>query len=321
MTARIKHIWQVIRRSVKEFADTDPMSHSAAIAFYTLFSMPAVLIMIISIAGTVFDQGSVRNKLFEEVEALAGPESAQRVQTIIENTGLAEPSTIANAISIGILLFSATTVFSIIQHSLNIAWRVMQKPEKSSIIKLLIDRGLSFLVVIILGTIMAAILLLDTALVVMNEYLSEFLSRYMPEQFNYIYERLPFLQWANYLLSTVVITFIFAVIYKILPDVQVKWRDVWAGALSATLLFLVGKYLIGLYLSNSPITSAYGAAGSLVVILIWVFYSAIIILYGASFTKTHADYFHRPHKPRNRAVEYVIQEVAKEEEKGMKAEA
>ncbi len=301
---KLKDLWRIIKDSVVDFWEADPMNHAAAIAFYTIFSLPAVLIIIISIAGSFFGKESVREELYVNIADTVGQDSADRVQAIIENTSVAEPSTIANLVGIGILLFSATTVFTILQHSLNQIWRVMEKPNKSSLIKLAIDRGISFLMVILLGAIMAASVLLDTALVLINDYLDSAL----PEK-KFILDLDYFFNLANYLLSTVVITLIFTFIFKILPDVIVKWKDVLIGAIVTSVLFLIGKYLMGLYLSTTSMTSAYGAAGSLVILLMWVYYSAFILLYGANFTKIHAKYSGRPIVPRKRAVAYKIREA------------
>lgn len=297
-------IWRIIKDSVLDFLEADPLNHAAAIAFYTIFSLPAVLIIILSIAGSFYGQENVQEELFGTISQTLGPDTAERVRTIIENTSIGEPSTLVNVIGIGILLFSATTVFNILQHSLNIIWRVMRRPDKSGLIKHAIDRGLAFLMVLILGAIMVASLLLDTALVLINEYIESSLPEFGELfQLNYLFTI------ANYLLSTVVITAIFAIIFKILPDVNVKWKDVLIGAIVSTLLFLLGKYLMGLYLESTPMTSAYGAAGSLVVLLMWVYYSAFIILYGANFTKIHAKHSGRPIVPLKRATRFEVKEV------------
>ncbi len=306
---KFKDIWRIVKESVLDFWEADPFNHAAAIAFYTIFSLPAVLIIIISLAGYLFGPESARQELYDGITRAVGENPAERVQDIVEKSNIAEPSTIANLIGIGILLFSATTVFTILQHALNQIWRVMEKPSKSSLIKLAIDRGISFLMVILLGAIMAASVLLDTLLVLMNDYLDSAL----PET-EFIQGLDHFFNLANYLISTVVIAMIFALIFKILPDVIVKWKDVLIGAIVTTLLFILGKYLMGLYLSTTSMTSAYGAAGSLVILLMWVYYSAFILLYGANFTKIHAKVSGRPTVPRKRAVSYRIQQTELEEE-------
>jgi membrane protein len=305
---KFNDIWRIGKDSVLDFWEADPLSHAAAIAFYAIFSLPAVLIIIISVAGYLFGAESARQELYDGISNAIGGGTAERVQGIIENTSIAEPSTLANLIGIGILLFSATTVFTVLQHSLNQIWRVMEKPSKSSIIKLAIDRGISFLMVLLLGAIMAASVLLDTALVLINDYLDSAL----PER-QFILDLDYFFNLANYSISTVVITLIFAMIFKILPDVVVKWKDVLIGAIVTTLLFVFGKYLMGLYLSTTSMTSAYGAAGSLVILLMWVYYSSFILLYGANFTKIHAKVSGRPTVPRKRAVSYRIEEAATED--------
>ncbi len=289
----LKNIWKVLKHSVPEFMKTEPMIYSGSIAFYTIFSLPAILIMIISIAGSLYGEESVRNRMLDYVREFAGGETAQRVQEIVNNTGIAEPNTFANLVSIGVLLFSATTVFTILQESLNASWGVKQEPmsNKSGLLMTLINRGISLVIIIVLGSIMATTVLLETIIAVLND----FISANFP-QLSVIFK------YSNLLLSTIVLVAIFSMIYKILPAVSIKWRDVVAGALMSTLLFVLGKYLMGLYLAGSPITSAYGAAGSLVVLLIWVFYSGFIVLYGATFSRVHAVEFGRGGETKKRAL-------------------
>ncbi len=291
----LKNIWHVLKHSIPEFMRTEPMIYSGSIAFYTIFSLPAVLMMIISIAGSLYGEASVRIRMLEYIRQLAGSETAQRVREIVDNTGIAEPNTLANVISISVLLFSATTVFSILQESLNVCWGVKRDNNadstKSDIIGTLISRGVSLVIIIILGTIMATTVLLETIIAILND----FIVTNFP-QLSIIF------RYSNLLLSTVVLVGVFSVIYKVLPGVLVKWRDVVAGAIVSTVLFVVGKYLMGVYLAGSPITSAYGAAGSLVVLLIWVFYSGFIVLYGATFSKVHAYEFGRIPQTKKRAI-------------------
>ncbi|GAA0891082.1 YihY/virulence factor BrkB family protein [Fulvivirga kasyanovii] len=294
--------WKILKQTGVEFFNDDPMGYSASIAFYTIFSMPAILIITVTIAGSAYEQQTVQGGLMEQIETLIGPQSAEEVKKILENARNTTSSTLAKIVGIATLVFSATTVFVSLQNGLNKIWGIKPKPERG-VVKFIMNRLLSLAMVISIGFLLLVSLLVDTIVVVFRNILSEFLSGmtyYFVAAFNIAF-------------SLLVITLVFAMIYKVLPDARIKWRTVWVGAFVTTLLFSLGKYLIGFYLGNSSVGSAYGAAGSLVLLLIWVYYSSVLILFGAEFTYVYSRHYGHRIRPDKDAVIVKVQEVEEED--------
>ncbi|UII30279.1 YihY/virulence factor BrkB family protein [Fulvivirga ulvae] len=295
-------IWKILKQTGVEFFKDDPMGYSASIAFYTIFSMPAILIITVTIAGSAYEQQAVQGGLMEQIEALIGPQSAEEAKRILENARNTTSSTLAKIVGIVTLVFSATTVFVSLQNGLNKIWGIRPKPERG-VVKFIMNRLLSLAMVISIGFLLLVSLLVDTLVVVFRNILSEFLSGmtyYFVAAFNIAF-------------SLLVITLVFAMIYKVLPDARIKWRTVWVGAFVTTLLFSLGKYFIGFYLGNSSVGSAYGAAGSLVLLLIWVYYSSVLVLFGAEFTYVYSKTYGHRIRPDKDAVIVKIQEVEEED--------
>ena len=258
----------------------------AALAYYTLFSLAPILIVAIAVAGLAFGREAVRGEVVGQIQGLVGREGAQAVQAMLE--GAAKPSSSIPATIIGIITFflGATGAFLELQADLDAIWRVKPKEGVSFLKALVQQRLISF------GLVLAFAFLLLTSLVVSAALAA--LHTYMGHAFPgvaVLWEAL------NVVVSLAVITALFAMIYKVLPDVKLAWRDVWVGGLVTAGLFTVGKALIGLYLGSSALASTYGAAGSVLVVLIWVYYSAQIILLGAEFTREYVKYFGKRPKP------------------------
>ncbi|MBL3657572.1 YihY/virulence factor BrkB family protein [Fulvivirga sp. 2943] len=292
--------WKVIKNTVKEFIADDPMSYSSSIAFYTIFSLPAILIITVSIASSAYEDEVVRNNLMEQIQSLFGATSAEEIDKILANADGLGDSVIAKIIGIGTLIFSATTVFVSLQNGLNRIWRIKPKPEKG-FIKFIVNRLLSLAMIISIGFLLLVSLVVDTLIVVFNNILSELFSGGT----YYIVSAV------NLGFSLAIITLVFAMIFKILPDAKVEWRDVWVGAFVTTVLFTLGKYLIGFYLGNSSLSNAYGAAGSLVLLLVWVYYSSVIVLFGAEFTFVYSKEIGHKIRPDKGAV--IVRQVESEE--------
>jgi len=269
--------YRFINRTIQEFNQNDCLNHSASIAFYTIFSLPALLIFILLVAGAVFGQESVKQELLEEIEILAGMASAQQVDRIISNARLNESAFLAKVIGAATLTFSGTTVFVSIQKALNHIWGV-RPAQKKAYVKLVLVRLVSFALVIGFGFVMIASLLIDTLLTLFNGVLARFFSDYTLYVANAL----------NFGTTLLVITLVFSSIYKMLPDAIIHWKQALRGGFFSAILFIIGKILIGLYLGNSEIGTTYGAAGSLVLILIWVYYISAILLLGAVFTHVYA---------------------------------
>jgi len=290
--------WEIIKEVFNRFIEDNPMLYAANIAFYTIFSLPAALIIIIAVAGKFFAKEAVTGELYQQIRGLVGPSSAAEIQKIIENASQSDSGVFATIIGVGTLLFSATTVFVSIQGALNAIWNVKPVPKKGYI-KLIIDRVMSFALVVTLGFLMMVSLVLDAILSLFKNFLMQLFSGIT----YYVMEAI------NFAISFIVISLVFGLVFKVLPDAKIKWSDVRTGAVVTTVLFILGKFLIGLYLGNSDFESTYGAAGSLVVILMWVYYSSVILLLGAEFTQAFAKSKGRMILPAAHAVKVEMREV------------
>jgi Predicted membrane protein len=301
MSISFKNAWGTTEKALKKFAGDDPMSHSSIIAFYTIFSLPAVLIIIIRIAGLAFGEEAVTGELYNQIKGLIGPKSAEQIQDIIRHTSQSEKGALATTIGIATLVFSATTVFISVQNALNAVWGVKAKPEKGWL-KFIVNRILSFAMVVSFGFLLLVSLSVEALLTIFNEVLKALLADYAA----YL------LQGISIVVSLAVNLLLFGLIFKVLPDAKIRWGDMWAGAFITTVLFAVGKYLIGFYLGNSDVASAYGAAGSFVLLLLWVYYSSIILILGAEFTQVIAQQRGRGIQPAEHAVKVIIKEIEKD---------
>ncbi|MFT6940671.1 MAG: membrane protein [Cyclobacteriaceae bacterium] len=290
--------WVFIKRTFVQFLEHDSFSHASSIAFSTIFSLPAILIIALSLASQFFEKELVQDELLHQFERLIGNGSAQEIKQIIQNSTRDTDNIIAGLIGLATLIFSATTVFIALQSSLNSLWGIKPKPQKSWL-KFIVNRLLSFAMVMSFGFVLLVSLLIEAILAIFQNRLSEVLDGAMTN----------LLPGVNLLISLLIITFIFALIFKVLPDAKIRWRDLWVGAFITALLFTAGKYLIGLYLGNSGIHSAYGAAGSFVVILFWVYFSTIIFLFGAALTREYAAQFGTAIEPYADAVSFKIVEM------------
>jgi len=292
------NIWSLTKKTVSSFIDGDSFSYAASIAFSTIFSLPAILLIALSIGSAFYEQKAVQQQLIDQVGALIGKQSTLEIQRVFSNASMEMSSKLARVIGIGTLIFSATTVFVSLQFSINKMWGIKPKPQKEWL-RYIVNRLLSFAMVASLGFILLVSLIVDTILMAFQKVIAHYfegISAFI-------------LVALNLIISLGIITVVFALLFKVLPDAKIRWRDVWIGALITTFLFTIGKYLIGLYLGNSSINSAYGAAGSFVVFLIWVYYSTVIFLLGAQFTFVHAAASGRPIEPTERAVRFVITEI------------
>jgi membrane protein len=299
-----KTAWEIIKDTFRHFQEDSPMTYGASIAFYTIFSLPATMVLIIYIGSTFAEEQLVQGELFDKIRYLVGDSSALQLQKIMENARTSESQFLAKLIGIGTLMFSATTVFVNIQEALNHIWHVKAKPKRG-LVKFLMDRVFSFAMVASLGFILLVSLVIDLLLTIFKDFLERLLS----EATVYLVKLLSFS------ISLATVTLVFALIFKVLPDAKVKWKDVWIGALVTTGLFSIGRYLISLYLGTSNIGSTYGVAGSLVLVLIWIYYSSIILLLGAEFTKAFSNKMGRRILPKKNAVKIVRQEEARAKDK------
>lgn len=272
----MKAVWTLLKTTFDEWREDKASRLAAALSYYTIFSLAPLLIIVIAIVGLILDPGTVQRAILDQFQGLFGAESSSLIDTMIESTRRPAAGIIATVIGIVTLLFGALGVFGQLKDALNTIWEVEPKPSQG-ILGLLKDRLLSFTMILGVGFLLLVSLVLSTGLSALNGWVESWLPG-----------GAILAQIINLVVSFGVITLLFALIYKILPDAEIAWRDVWIGAAVTALLFSLGKLAIGLYLGNSSTASAYGAAGSLIVILLWIYYSAQILFFGAEFTQVYA---------------------------------
>lgn len=276
---KIKDLWSFIRRVFSEWSEDKVPRLAAALAYYTIFSIPPLLLTIIGFVGYLFGRAAVQKALLDQIAILLNPNTANAIGAILQSASGPQKGGLAAIIGTVVLLLGASGVFGQLQDALNTIWEVKPKPKQG--IKVLVQKRLfSFAVVLVLGFLLLVSMVLSTALSLLSGYLQG---------------RLPgsslVFSLVNFVLPLLVITFLFALMFKFMPDARMKWKDVWLGAAITSLLFNLGKTLIGLYLARSNPASAFGAAASLVLILVWIYYTAQILFLGAEFTFIYArDY-------------------------------
>jgi membrane protein len=293
-----KEWWSILKDTFKEFIEKDTLRHCAAIAYYTIFSMPGIAIISVLVAGSFYEDEVVRNEMLKQVRLLMGNSSAEQVEELMGQAVISGDSIIMKIVGVVTLVISTTTVFASLQSSLNTIWNIKPQPKKE-ILKFLFTRLLSLAMVASLGFLILVSLLADTLLAILNQAIS-----------GYMMGASYYLVWGiNLIISMAVIAFVFALIFKVLPNAKLKWRDVWVGAIVTTILFMIGKNLIGLYLGTSNLGDAYGAAGSLVALLAWVYYSVLILLFGAEFTFIYNQHKGNKIMPNDNAVTIKTEKV------------
>jgi membrane protein len=265
-----------VRDTFKEWKDDDALDLGAALSYYTIFSLAPMLLVVIAIAGIFFGREAVQGQLVGQIGGLVGRQGGEAIQTMIANAGKHGSGALATVIAVVTILFGATGVFGQLQKTLNRIWDVEPRPGRG-VKGLLKARALAFGMLLGIGFLLLVSLVVSTALSAVDVYLNGLFPG-----------AAILLRILSFVLSFAVITLLFAMIYRVLPDVEIAWRDVWVGAAATALLFTIGKYLIGLYLGHSSVASVYGAAGSLVVVLLWVYYSSQILFFGAEFTQVWA---------------------------------
>jgi membrane protein len=278
MKLPFKNILSTLKTAAKAWWNKDPFKESAVIAYYAIFSLPGLLVVIITGAGYFFGQDAVNEHLLSQVTSTLGSDTSDLVQEIIDRASEAKNSNLAAIIGAITILVGATGVFAQFQKSLNIIWEVKADPTKSGILTMLRIRLFSFGLIISIGFILIASLIISTILAVFGNWLTGHFSE----------SWLIILQIINFVLSLIILAFLFALMFKFLPDAKIKWRHVWVGSIVTALLFELGKFALSLYFGKADPGSGYGAAGSIILIMLWVSYSSIIVFYGAEFTRAYA---------------------------------
>lgn len=296
--SKIKTYWRILKSSVSGFLNEDSMKYSASLSYYTVFSIGPILVLIISLAGIFYGEDAIEGKVFMELRGLVGNSAAKQIQEVIQNLELSGKSNMALLISSITLILGATSVFGDIQNSINKIWHVRAKPKKGWL-KLIQDRLLSSSLVIGLGFLLVVTLIINGIILALTGQLQ----RYFPDMTVMLVDGI------NFALSFGIIFVLFSIIFKVLPDVNIQWRNVRAGALFTSILFVLGRYLIGIYLEHSATQDTYGAAGSFVLILLWVYYTAAILYFGAIYTREYATVMGIPIEPAQFAVHVETQEI------------
>ena len=303
----LKYLYWLVRDTLKKFSHDKAFRHGAAISYYTIFSLPAVLIIIINLASLFFGEQAVTTEVYQQIEGFLGKESADEIQGILGRIHTDKNSTWATILGIVTLIFGATGVFYSLRDSLNVLWDLPEHIQQGSFLKVIFDRLLSFTVVISLGFIFLVSMVLNALIVALQRLIQGWSDEMrafihsISDQFGTYADQLEIIIYIAYVLDAivgiVVITLTFALIFKFLSDAVIAWKDVWLGALFTAVLFNLGKFLIGWYIGSSNVSSTYGAAGSVVLIMIWVYYSSQILLLGAEFIYVYVKSQGREIKP------------------------
>ncbi|HSH65942.1 MAG TPA: YihY/virulence factor BrkB family protein [Bacteroidia bacterium] len=292
--------WSIIKKTALAWNAADPFREAAIISYYAIFSIPALLVIIIAAAGLVFGKEAVSGHISAQISAAIGVEAAKQVEQIVARASETKSSVLASIIGVITLITGATGVFAQLQKSLNLIWEVEAQPKKAWL-KTLKDRLFSFGLILSIGFLLLVSLLISTALSALSDWIKIHLPDFMMFLFRFL----------SFVVSFAVISILFMLMFKILPDVKIKWKNVWIGAVITTLLFIAGKFALGLYFGKSDPGSTYGAAGSVILIMLWVNYSSMIVFFGAEYTKQYSMHQGGKIRPKKDAVILNVTEKEK----------
>ncbi|HEX2866007.1 MAG TPA: YihY/virulence factor BrkB family protein [Ignavibacteriales bacterium] len=276
---KLSLIWNVIKETGSKWSDDKAPKLAASLSFYTIFSIAPLLLLIIAIAGFVFGNDAAQGKIVEELQSFVGHESAVLIQNAIKQSSNIQSGIIATVIGVVTLLLGASGVFLELQDSLNMIWKVRRRPAKA-LAAFIRSRLVSFSLIIAVGILLMASLIVSTLITALSGFIEHYIS--IPAFV---------LSLTDFAVSLIIMIVLFSLIYLVLPDVKLSWKDVRIGGLITSLLFILGKYLISLYLGRSSISSTFGAAGSLAIFIVWIYYTAQILFLGAEFTYVYAVRF------------------------------
>lgn len=290
--------WLVVKKAGKNFTRNDPITLGGALAFFTIFASPPIIIMIIFLTGLITGEEMASREIFEIISSSVGQEGADLIRNIVRNYFVEGIGLLQKIVSVVIFLFAASTYFIIIQRSLNQIWQVKSKSGRK-VTRIVKDRLVSFILILLMGITLLLSLVLESALVYLGNNFESYLPGGTPI----------FISVFGYIISFLAVMLILAMIYKFLPDVIIEWKVVWVGAAVTSFLFSLGKFLITFGLTSSNINNMYGAAGSTAIFLLWVFYSSLILFFGAEITQQYAREFAETIQPKEHAVKIVTHEA------------
>lgn len=301
-----KNAWKITKQTFADFFASNVLKLSGALAFFTIFSLPGMLIILIWFSDIFYGREAIEGTIYKQIEGFVGHTAAIDIQDIIRNASVSSGSTFATIVGVVSLVIGATSVFGEIQDSINRIWRLKTRTRKGfDILKLVLNRLLSFSMIITLGFILLVSLIINGG---MDILLDKLMERYPQLTVILVYI-------INLVVTYIITSFIFAAIFKVLPDARIKWRHVMVGAFVTAFLFMLGKFLISYYLGHNQMSSTYGAAGSIIVILLWVYYSSMILYFGAAFTRVYVLHRGQQIYPNSYAV--WVQQIEVESEKSV----
>lgn len=276
MINTIKFFWEVLKETFDEWNSSSASKDSASLAYYAIFSIPGLLIIIIWIAGNFFGEEAIRGEISNQISGLMGTDVAKSIEGMIAGALIDKQNIFMKIVGIGSLVFGSTTLFFQLQHSLNTLWDVEAAPKKA-LLKFILDRANSLGMILILGFLLMITMILSSMISLFNNWITNYfgLETYM------------IVELVNFGIGFCLVMLLFALMFKVLPDVKISWNPVWKGALLTTVLFTLGKFLLSLYFGNFKPTSAFGTAGTVILIMMWINYSCMLVFFGAEFTKVY----------------------------------
>ncbi len=298
-----KTFFNLLKQAFISWNRNEPYSRSATIAYYAIFSLPSLLIIVVTVASTFFEREAVQGRITKEIEGFVGEESAKTIEELISNAAVSPDSTLAIIIGVSILIFGATGVFFQLKIAMNNIWNVAAK--KTNFLQLIIDRLISFGMVLVIGLLLLISLVVSTILSIFRGEIENFAPNITGTMVDFV----------NFSFSFIIITTLFAAIFKLLPDVKIRWRITYLGAALTTLLFLIGESLIGFYFGKSEPASIYGGASTIILIMLWVYYTCLILFFGAEFTVQYAVHKNEKVVPNRYGEPAIYQEMKKLKQK------
>lgn len=299
MLSFFKTFFLLLKKAFISWNKNDPFPKGATIAYYTLFSLPSLLIIVMTVASSFFEREAVQGRITDQISDFIGGDSARAIENMIVNVSASDGSTLAIIFSVGMVIFAATGVFFQLKKTMNNIWSVAAK--KSNFVRMLFDRLISFGMVLVIGFLLLISLLISALLRILKEHIET-----ISESLTAV-----FVDVMNFSLSFVILTILFAALFKLLPDIKIRWRVTFLGAALTTVLFLIGEFLISFYFGKSEPASVYGAAASVVIILLWVNYICLILFFGAEFTVQYALHKNENVTPNRFSEPAIYQEIEK----------
>lgn len=274
---RIKFFWETLKETFTQWNNSSASNDSASLAYYAIFSIPGLLIIIIWIAGNFFGEEAIRGEISSQISGIMGQDVAKSIQDMIAGALIDKENIIMKIIGVGSLIFGSTTLFFQLQHSLNNLWEVKATPKKA-FVKFLIDRANSLGLILIIGFLLMVTMLLSSLISILNDWITAYFGL----------ETYILAQLINFSIGFLITMVLFALMFKFFPDVRIRWKPVWNGAFLTAVLFTLGKFLLSLYFSKAQPTSAFGAAGTVILVMLWINYSCMLVFFGAEYTKVYA---------------------------------